>query len=56
MDLQSAIRFSEYYPNFQDCLVQVFDDVETRKDKTLAREALRWNDETQKLIVQSNEK
>jgi hypothetical protein len=34
----------------------VFDDVETRKDKTLAREALRWNDETQKLIVQSNEK
>lgn len=54
MDLLEAERFAKYYPNFDKCLIQIFDDVETRKDKTLAREALRWNETTKKICESSN--
>lgn len=54
MDIAVAKRFAEYYPNFDKCLIQVFDDVETRKDKKLAREALRWNDKTIEVCESSN--
>jgi hypothetical protein len=54
MDSSIAQRFAKYYPNFDKCLVQVFDDVETRKDKTLAKEALRRNDQTLKICEESN--
>ena len=45
MDLSTADRFAKYYPHFDKCLIQIFDDVETRKDARLAREALRRNEE-----------
>lgn len=54
MDIAVADRFAKFYPNFDKCLVQIFDDVETRKDKSLAREALRWNDETREICESSN--
>lgn len=54
MDISIAERFANYYPNFDKCLVQVFDDVETRKDIKLAREALRWNDSTKKICETAN--
>ena len=54
MDIQIADRFAKYYPNFDKCLVQIFDDVETRKNQALAREALRWNDETRKICEEAN--
>lgn len=54
MDLSTADRFAKYYPNFDKCLIQIFDDVETRKDARLAREALRRNEETRKICESSN--
>ena len=54
MDISVAERFAKYYPNFDKCLVQIFNDVETRKDAKLAREALRWNEETKKICESSN--
>lgn len=51
MDITIAERFVQEYPNFQNCLIQVFDDVETRKDKKLAREALRrWPSTVEQLV------
>ena len=54
MNTNIAIQFAKYYPNFSDCVIQIFDDVETRKDQTLARQAMKWGDDTMKVCEQSN--
>lgn len=56
MNTQTTLDFIELYPNFDKCLIQVFDDVETRKDKKLAQEAIRWGDGVLSRLGDANKK
>lgn len=56
MDTNVTKQFIIDYPNFNDCLIQVFDDVEGRKDPKLAMSALRMTDDTLAQLEQANKK
>lgn len=55
MDIEITKRFVKEYPDFESSLIQVFDDVENRKDKKLAREAMRRSDATLQQLVELNQ-
>lgn len=56
MDTNVTKQFIIDYPNFSSCLIQVFDDVEGRKDPKLAMGALRMTDNTWGALEAANTK
>lgn len=56
MDVNVTKQFIIDYPNFTQSLIQVFDDVEGRKDPKLALPALRMDDAARGILEQANKK